>query len=301
VTPGLHASDRILVVDDDDDIREDLAEFLTQHGYEVSTARDGLEAVAAVERSAPSLVISDVRMPRGDGLQLVQELRGRAEYADLPILLFSAMRERRQRIGGLDRGADDYLSKPIDPDELLARVRVQLRHAHRRQDLQRRMFLDPLTGVLDRRGLMQVLRHEHERVQRSPEIQLSILLIDIDRFKALNDARGHQAGDQVLRDLAARLTATVRAVDHVARIGGDEFVVVTPDGGHAAATTLAWRLAELRIPDLEADDHELAVGLSIGVATLQAGESVDALLERADAEMYERKRRRHASPAAPVA
>jgi diguanylate cyclase (GGDEF)-like protein len=275
--------DRILIVEDDDDSREALAELLEGHGYDVETARDGVEAVEVAEKTPPTLVISDVNMPRRDGFALVGVLRDRAACASVPIILLSALSERERRVAGLDLGADDYLGKPVDADELLARVRVHLRHAHRQQELEQSSLLDPLTGVLNRRGLMAALHREHERVLRGRG-SMSVMLIDVDDFKALNDTQGHAAGDQALRDIARAITEAVRAIDHVGRLGGDEFLVVVPDTDHAAGAALAERIAHLPVE----------VGLSVGHATLRPGETAEQLLARADAEMYERKRRRKA-------
>jgi diguanylate cyclase (GGDEF)-like protein len=275
--------DRILIVEDDDDSREALAELLEEHGYDVATARDGVEAVELAEKTPPTLVISDVNMPRRDGFALIEELREREASATVPIILLSGILERERRVAGLDLGADDYLGKPVDADELLARVRVHLRHAHRAQELEQSSLLDPLTGVLNRRGLTAALHREHERVHRNGGA-LSVLLIDVDDFKTLNDSQGHAAGDRALRQIARAITEAVRAVDHVGRLGGDEFLVILPDADRAAGATLADRIGQLRVP----------AGLSVGAATLRPGESAEQLLARADAEMYQRKRLRKA-------
>lgn len=282
-------TDRILVVEDDDDIREALEALLEEHGYAVDTASDGAEAFAMVEQDPPALVISDVMMPGVDGYQLVEKLRKRPASADIPIILLSALQDPERKVAGLDLGADDYISKPTRPDELLARIRVHLRHAHRQQALTRRSLIDPLTGTLNRRGILSVLRRERERALKTGA-PLSVLMLDIDGFKALNDTYGHKAGDTVLRQLARAIVEALRVVDHVGRLGGDEFVVAVPDGDPVAAAGLAARLSVLELPPLEIQDGSLQVHVSVGVATLRQGESVDELLERADEEMYRRKR-----------
>ena len=286
------AADRILIVEDDDDVRDAIAALLEEQGYVVETARDGAEAVQKVEDDPPALVISDVRMPGMDGFHLVERLREQASTADVPIILLSALDEHERRVAGLDLGADDYLGKPAHPDELLARVRVHLRHAHRQQALVRRSLLDPLTGALNRRGILAVLRRERERALRT-RTPLSVLMLDVDGFKALNDTHGHAAGDSALRLIARAIVDAVRVVDHVGRLGGDEFVVAVPDGDEQAAAALAARLEVLDLPALEVEGGEvLRVEVSVGAATMREGESLDALLERADAEMYARKRAR---------
>jgi diguanylate cyclase (GGDEF)-like protein len=289
-------TDRILIVDDDADIRDALEALLEDHGYTVDTAADGAEAEAKVEQHPPALVISDVRMPGVDGFQLIERLRQRADSADIPIILLSALQERERRVAGLDLGADDFLDKTAHPEELLARIRVHLRHAHRQLALARRSLLDPLTGTLNRRGILSVLRRERERALRTGS-PLSVLMLDVDGFKALNDTYGHRAGDTVLRYLARAIAGAVRVIDHVGRLGGDEFVVAIPDAEPAAAAGLAARLAVLAVPPLDVGGGaHLEVHVSVGVATLRSGETVDQLLERADAEMYRQKRSRAGGP-----
>ncbi|HUS67586.1 MAG TPA: diguanylate cyclase [Kofleriaceae bacterium] len=282
-------TDRILVVDDDDDGRDALTALLEAHGYGVMSARDGSEALRTTERDSPSLVISDVVMPQVDGFELVRKLRARASSADVPVILLTGHDETTRRVEGLDLGADDFLAKPVAPAELLARVRVHLRHAERRRELERRVHVDPLTEVLNRRGVMATLNRELERSRRDGT-PMSVLMLDVDRFKQLNDNHGHAAGDAVLRTIARRLTEAVRAVDLVGRLGGDEFVVVVPGGDETAAAALAERIALMRMGPVETDGRVIDVGVSAGAATLQAGETIDDLLDRADRAMYRRKR-----------
>jgi diguanylate cyclase (GGDEF)-like protein len=284
------SSDRILVVEDDPDVREALVDLLQAHGYIVDSARDGAEAYTKAADEPPALVLSDVMMPGVDGYELVSKLRELPETADVPIILLSAIRDPERKVRGLDLGADDYLSKPTHSEELLARVRVHLRHAHRQQLLARRSLIDPLTGTLNRRGILSVLRRERERALASGA-PLSVLMLDVDGFKHLNDTYGHRTGDAVLRALAQAIVEAVRVVDHVGRLGGDEFVIAVPDGP-IAASGLAARLSVLDLPEIEVEDARIRVHVSVGVATLRPDDSIDDLLERADDAMYQRKRHR---------
>jgi len=280
----------ILIVEDDPSSRQALAELLADDGYEVTTANDGMAGIAAVERAVPSLVISDVCMPRRDGFELVRELRARPESARVPILLLSALAEPSRRAAGLDLGADDFLIKPVDFGELLARVRVLLRRAREREEFERRATFDNLTGVLNRRGLDDALRHEQVRSLRT-ETPLSVLMIDLDRFKQLNDEHGHQAGDAALIHVACALGAAVRKSDYVGRYGGDEFLVILPGTAGDAAAALAARLRKVRLPELRlGDGREHFIQVSIGEATLALGDTLETLVERADRAMYRVKR-----------
>jgi diguanylate cyclase (GGDEF)-like protein len=280
--------DRILVVDDDDDGRDALAALLEAHGYGVMRARDGGEALRTTERESPSLVISDVVMPVLDGFELVRALRARPSSADVPVILLTGHDETRRRVEGLDLGADDFVAKPVAPAELLARVRVHMRHVQRRRELERRVHVDPLTEVLNRRGVMASLRREFERALRGGT-PLSVLVLDVDAFKQLNDTCGHAAGDAALVRIARALTEAVRAVDLVGRLGGDEFIVIVPGGDQATARALADRIARLDVA-LEAGDRTARVSVSAGFATLEDGETIEQLLDRADRAMYRRKR-----------
>ncbi len=280
----------LLVVEDDPLTLEVLTDLLRDAGYDVATAGDGVEAVAEAEREPPDLVISDVTMPRADGFELVRRLRARPASATVPILLVSAATNANRRAAGLDLGADDFIAKPIDPRELLARIRAQLRRATERTELQRRSVVDPLTGALNRRGIDAVLKRMEEHARRTGST-LSVLMIDVDHFKAINDQFGHPAGDAVLRHVARALVDAVRVADHVGRFGGDEFIVLLPDGTAAEAAALARRLGSLEVPTISVDSKQLTITISIGAATLRPDDTVGSLLERADREMYQVKHR----------
>lgn len=268
------------MVEDDPDARDALRVILEHEGYRVSVAGDGAEALEVFSREPPELVISDVSMPRTDGLALVSRLReaGPAERY-VPVILISADDAIERRVTGLDLGADDYLTKPIQLNELLARVRVHLRQANRYSALQQRAVVDELTGVLNRRGIVGQLEREIARADRGGG-PLSLLFFDLDDFKRVNDEFGHQAGDAILQQTAYALSAGVRLGDWVGRLGGDEFVVVAPDCPPEAAHALAARLRAA-----------LQTRASVGVAAHQFGESARDLLDRADAAMYANKRK----------
>ncbi len=272
------ARSSILIVEDDPSSRIALAELLGELGYEVETACDGLEALDCALRCPFNLVITDLRMPRLDGLALIKRLRELPTHLDLPVILLSGLDDPVQRAGALDRGADDFLTKPVVLDELLARVRLHLRHGERSRELQLRAVVDELTGVLNRRGVYEVLERELHRSERSGA-PLTTLVVDIDDFKAINDTRGHAAGDRVLRQVARALSLDLRAHDRVGRWGGDEFLVVLPDTDALAAGRLVERLRRAVLP----------VRISIGGADAQPGDSVESLVARADSAMYRDK------------
>lgn len=277
-----------------------LTDLLEGEGYAVTNTPDGLSALAAVERAVPAMIISDVSMPGMDGFELVRELRARTASADVPILLLSAIAQPTRRVTGLDLGADDFVAKPVDLDELLARIRALLRRARQREEIERRATLDLLTGVLNRTGLDAALHREQQRALRNDE-PLSILMIDLDKFKALNDEHGHLAGDRALRCVANALLAAVRSSDYVGRYGGDEFIIVLPSSSAASAARLAARLRCVRMPAISVGaETEIVVQVSIGEATLTPEDTIDTLVERADSAMYRNKRTSQAPATVPA-
>jgi diguanylate cyclase (GGDEF)-like protein len=277
---------RILVVDDDAGTREAMKAVLEESGYAVEVAADGEEALALVATDPPDLVVSDVCMPNSDGFDLTRRLRLAATSRDIPLILVSARAEMERRVAGLDYGADDFIAKPVDVDELLARIRVHLRHARREKELSRRSMIDMLTGALNRRGILDVVTRERERSVRhgSP---LTVVMADANRFKWVNDTLGHAVGDAVLQEIADRLVLAVRAIDRVGRFGGDEFLIVLPETDEDEAAALLPRIRSVR-----ATAGDGSVGVAAGAATLRDAEPLEELLARADAAMYEDKRTR---------
>ena len=256
------------------------------------------EALALVVDSV-ELVIASLSMPDGDPLRLVSQWRASEATRQVPILLIAGESELPRLAKGLDLGATDYLIQPVDRNELLARTRTQIRRKRLqdrlRENYRRSLSLaltDELTGLYNRR---YVIAHLNELLARMPEggTATAVMIFDIDHFKQVNDRFGHPAGDCVLRELAERTLRQVRSVDLVARVGGEEFVVVMPKTNLAGAAVVADRL-RLAVADqpfpLNADGESLPVTISIGVAiTADNGESLEALLKRADDALYAAK------------
>lgn len=269
---------KILVVDDDSGSRMALGALLSDEGYEVETAGNGMEALSLIRRDGFDLVVSDVKMPGINGFDVVRKLRRSSKSRDLPVILVSGEANPDRRTTGLHLGADDFMSKPIDADELLARIKTQLRHLQRNRELLQQVVRDDLTGTLNRRGILEVLHAELKRALRDGS-PTSVLMVDINDFKSINDTRGHAAGDEVLRDVAASLCCGIRAHDRVGRIGGDEFLVVLSQCGEAEARVLAARLRNCTE----------AVSLAVGSATAHGAELPDVLIRCADEAMYRDK------------
>ncbi|MBL0220301.1 MAG: response regulator [Myxococcales bacterium] len=292
---------KILVVDDDPAARVMLSDLLAGEGYAVTATSDGLTALTVVERAVPDIIISDVSMPGMDGFELVRELRARAASAEVPILLLSAIAQSARRVTGLDLGADDFVAKPVDLDELLARIRALLRRARQREEIERRATLDLLTGVLNRAGLDAALHREQQHALRTGEA-LSILMIDLDRFKTLNDEHGHLAGDRALRCVCGRAArgraGAVTTSDALWRRRVPDHPTPPPP---PPPPRLAARLRSVRMPAISVGaEGEIVVQISIGEATMTPDDTIESLVERADRAMYRIKRTSQAPATIPA-
>lgn len=279
---------RILLAEDDPSTSELLQTFLEGNGYAVATADTGNSALEELERTPFDLILSDLAMPGGDGFELVTKVR-QMGLVDLPFILMSANYESSLRVQGLNLGADDFVLKPLDLDELLARVQSHLRRSDRKTQLVRDTVIDPLTQVLNRRGITE--QFESQRLS-DPSRAVAALMIDLDAFKSINDRYGHATGDAALCTVSRALEQTVRASDFVGRLGGDEFVVLMLDTDAESAEHLAQRVRQLSPVQIRTAGNAapLAVSFSVGLAT-GTSDDLDGLLSSADAQMYARKRR----------
>lgn len=292
---------RILIADDDKVNRLVLTTFLEKWGYEVLTAEDGTQAWEMLQQEgAPRLVILDWMMPGFDGPDICRKLRERNEPSQLYLILLTTKFQKQDIIEGLEAGADDYLTKPFDHNELRARLRAgrrilelheEMLRAHDR--LQFQASHDALTGLWNRAATLEILHTELARSQRDGS-SVSVLMADLDHFKRINDTYGHLAGDSVLREVTRRLRSHVRAYDTVGRYGGEEFLIIMPGTDLATTARLAERL-RLAVGEAPVDspDGMIAVSLSLGVTASETRKSPDPdlLLREADAALYCAKQR----------
>ena len=251
---------RILVVDDHEDNIELLRARLEARGYEVDGAKDGQEALDQVERVCPDLILLDVMMPKMDGMEVVRRLKAKTaanELPFIPVIMQTALDSTENKVEGLDAGADDYITKPINFAELEARVNSLLRikslqsslSARERelQELNNKLreisLTDGLTQVENRRSLEERLNEMWQHSIRLHE-PIALVMCDIDKFKSVNDHYGHQAGDSVLKEFAQLLKGEAREIDRVGRYGGEEFLLILPGTVLDAAVTFAERLRE---------------------------------------------------------
>lgn len=294
---------RLLLVEDEPTQRKLLQRQLQRAGYLVETANDGEEALAKILSGHFQLLLTDWDMPGMDGRTLCRRVREANLPTYLYVLLLTSHSSTDDVVAGLDAGADDYLRKPANEAELIARLNsgrriVQLEQSLR--DANTKIHLlsitDPLIGIYNRRYLNEQLAQEVERALRYQR-PLSAVMADLDRFKRINDERGHQTGDEVLRGFAELMKSSVRqSIDWVARYGGEEFVIVLPETDLEGAAITAEKIrAACAAAPMHTSTGDLMVTSSFGVAELrptagnQTTEVAEALLRRADTALYTSK------------
>jgi two-component system cell cycle response regulator len=290
---------RVLIADDDDVMRHILEASLTRWGYETVVARNGLEAWHILQANdAPRLAILDWIMPGMDGLEVCREIRKAEDTPYIYLLLLTAKHKREDVIAGMDAGADDYISKPFDPQELKVRLRagrrildLQAELVAARESLRYQATHDGLTGLLNRSAVLDTLRNELERANRQ-SIPLCLMLADFDHFKAINDTYGHTIGDAVLCEAARRMRASVRTYDCVGRYGGEEFIFILPGCDAHDARNQADRLkdcitgAPIVLPRIT---MSFTISIGIAVKSNAATHDLDTLIHLADSALYQAK------------
>lgn len=290
---------RILVVDDNRDNVEIIATRLRFRGYEIDEATDGAVALERVRQQPPDLILLDVMLPDIDGYEISRRIKGDSSLPFIPIILVTARDTTQDKVAGLDAGADDYLTKPINFPELEARVRSMLRIKKlqdeielKNRELERLSISDGLTGLFNHRHIHALLDEEFERADRTGE-RLTVAMFDLDRFKGVNDTYGHQAGDRVLEQLADILRESAREIDRLGRYGGEEFMVLLPETGIDDAVVFVERVRRevARRPFNISDDQALRMTISAGVATYphQRIKNAEMLVRLADEALYAAK------------
>jgi diguanylate cyclase (GGDEF)-like protein len=246
---------RILVVDDHEDNIELLRARLEAWGYEVEAATDGAQALESVHANPPDLILLDVMMPSVDGNEVARRIKQNPALPFIPIIMQTALDSTESKVEGLEAGADDYITKPIEFAELKARLRSMLRIKRLQEELEERerqlleanerlrhmSRTDGLTGLENRRSIERQLELMMAHGERLDE-PLSCLMADLDRFKSVNDEHGHHAGDAVLKQFAIILKRAAREIDVVGRYGGEEFIVLLPGTVVDDAATFAERV-----------------------------------------------------------
>jgi two-component system, cell cycle response regulator len=292
----------VLVVEDDPNYRTLLKHSLESGGYRVTCTENGVQALECLRREFYPMVITDWMRPEMNGLELCHAIRAQAFQGYIFVMILSALGSVDDIVSGLDAGADEYLTKPFNPAELIARLNTgkrilalerSLKEAYQR--IQVLSITDPLTGIYNRGYIASRFPEEIARARRYKR-PLSVVMCDIDHFKRVNDSHGHQVGDKVLASFASCLKRMIRPqIDWIVRYGGEEFLIFLPETGVAGADTMAERarqVVEASSTTLE-DGSDLKITASFGVAgfdsTPREGVTSDFLIGQADERLYQAK------------
>lgn len=291
----------LLIIDDDSNVRNEVKRILNEAGvfdnyYE---AIDGVEGFKVLLNKSVDMILCDVEMPGIDGVKFLGMKRGKPEYNDIPVIMLTGLGDVRLKVQSLEMGASDYVTKPFDPGELIARVKVHLKIKQLQDELKEKnkkleelSNTDALTKIYNRRYFMELFDLEFQRSKRY-ESNLSFIMIDIDHFKDFNDTYGHLLGDSILVEVANLLKENLRRHDQIGRYGGEEFALMMPETDLEGALVVAERHRK-RIEDfaLYMAEEPLRVTISLGVATYPHPkiETLDDLIKLADDALLDSKR-----------
>jgi len=293
---------RLLVAEDELISRTLLTRLVSSWGYDVIAVEDGSQALEVLEGDdPPRLAVLDWMMPGADGVAICRRIRALRREPYIYLIILTALQERQKLVEALEAGADDFLTKPVQPHELELRIHVGRRIVEleeqlieAREALRELATHDPLTRIWNRRAILEILEKEIARASRKgASADVCALMIDIDHFKTVNDQYGHLVGDQVLMHVAERIREAVRRHDEVGRYGGEEFLAVLTGCGVNGLKAVAERIRkEVAENPFVTGDRPIAVTVSLGGARLTGGEgggSIMQLIGRADHALYEAK------------
>ena len=299
-------SQRILVIDDDPQTSQVVRSWYKGEPYEILDAANGEQGLDMARSRRPDLILLDLRMPGIDGLIVAQELKSDPGTQAIPVMMLTACRDVDAKVQAFSAGTDDYITKPFEFEEVAARIRSALKKRQllvglestieeltdTNQQLEQLLMVDEKTGLYNFREFRRRLREEWARASRY-DTPLSLVFLDIDDFKKLNDTLGHPAGDRVLAEFATLVTGGARANDVAARYGGEEFSIILPHTDATMAARVAERIrrAVSEFVFIE-DEQPTHITVSAGVATYPSTrgvDSVDELVRAADVALYQAK------------
>ena len=308
---------KILIAEDDPVSCRILTANLQKWGHDVVVTHNGKDAWHALHKQgAPALAILDRVMPDVDGIEICRQLRREKTDTPVHVILLTSLNRREDLLEGLEAGADDYLTKPLDAHELRARLQAAGRILELQESLRQRVreleaaiaerklaeealrnlsLTDQLTGLYNYRGFLNLAEH-HAKTSRRSQIRSLLIYADMDGLKEINDTLGHRAGSLAISAVAEILRRTFRDCDIIARLGGDEFAVLVPDIQTAASATLLERLEQNLRNYNEQGPHDFTLALSIGAVEIDhhEGANIEDHMARADEVMYQEKRKKKA-------
>ncbi len=289
----------VLVVDDLNINLQIVGAILDRQGYATTFATNGQQALERMSAAIPDLILLDLMMPEMDGFQVCENLRNYPEGREVPIIFLTASQEKKHLLQAFDRGAVDYITKPFNPPELLARVKLHLELKHTRDELKKAVAeleklatTDSLTGIANRRSLLEIGENEFNRARRYNR-KLSVLMLDVDRFKQINDTYGHAVGDEALQAITRALASALRKGDSFGRFGGEEFLAFLPETNLDYAVAVADRI-RITIAELCIFARKKSVSMTVSIGVTEYCESdlnIDDTIRRADDALYDAKHR----------
>jgi diguanylate cyclase (GGDEF)-like protein len=291
---------KILVADDETVSRMMMKKILQTSGYEVVEAADGREAAGLLsEPGGPRMALIDWIMPAMDGPQVCRQIRTQSDHSYIYLILLTSKQSKEDIVAGLESGADDYLTKPCNPEELKARLRTGQRIldledklVEAREAMRYKATHDSLTSLWNHGAILALLKRELSRMQRENS-RISLLLCDIDHFKQINDTYGHIVGDKVLEELATRLQAAIRPYDAVGRYGGEEFLLILTGCDKPDLQVRAEQIRQaICSKPFTTGEIEISISISIGAlphCALEGTKKVEEILSTVDAALYRAK------------
>ena len=277
----------ILIVDDEPANLYLLEEVLSS--YIIISAKNGIEMYNELNKSLPDLILLDIMMPGTDGLTLANQIKNDEKFSDIPVIFISAKNSGEDVATGLNSGAEDYIKKPFNDAELIARVEKVLNSKSKKDELYKKATRDNLTGIFNREYFFESLSLRIRKSERE-NLKFTLGIIDIDHFKTINDTWGHQAGDRILKNLTTFINMSLREYDILARYGGEEFIFIVDGILKNKAMPILDRIRQqITITDLDEENH-IFISLSCGLTDISETEGqtdkANFLIKTADRRLY---------------
>jgi len=282
---------RVLVVDDSRFNVRLLRDILENEGFEVYAADNGLPVIDMTHEIKPDVILLDIIMPGIDGFEVCTRLKGDSEIKDIPVIMITAKTESTDIKKALELGAFDYIKKPMDEGEVIARVQSALRFKQYQDKLKEMAMKDGLTGLYNHGLLMELFEKEFRKNERS-RVGTTFAMLDIDHFKKVNDTYGHMAGDMVLRQLSQILQNSVRMMDIIGRYGGEEFGIILRESDEAMAYQISERIRQnVEKYDFSLKESTIHITVSIGICFKKFEDNIEPteVVRRADLALYQAK------------
>jgi two-component system, cell cycle response regulator len=290
---------KILVVDDSSTARMITSSVLRDYGFWVETAVDGMEGLEKSKTFSPDAMVVDLKMPKMDGFEVCRRIKDRGSKDYIPVLLLTAREDVESVVKGLESGADDYITKPFNEMEFIARVKVMLRLKQLQEDLilanrklERLSVMDGLTGIYNHRFFQEKL-DEMLLLSIEKKKDFTLVLLDLDYFKVVNDTHGHQAGDRVLKKVSEVMQNNIMPQDVLARYGGEEFVIIFPESTVEKTMEITMKISkDIENLEFESGEKKFKLTISGGISRFSSASPSDKnqLIHNADMALYRSKR-----------